>query len=137
MAQPDPPAGDSVVLIARLREMKGITPAQLDALPFGAINVDKTGVILAYNASEAQLAGRQPASVIGKNFFTDVAPCTNVEAFATKFHRGVAAGRLNVVFPFTFTFPAGPLNVWITLYYEPRAPSAWIFVERKSPATRQ
>jgi photoactive yellow protein len=122
---------DASVLIARLRELKDFPAAQLDALPFGVIKVDKTGKILIYNAAEAELAGRQPASVVGKNFFTDVAPCTNVEAFAAKFHKGIEAGGVNVVFPFVFTFPKGPMNVWVTLYYENGDSAAWIFVERK------
>jgi len=131
MTPPPPLPLDASVLIARLREMRDFPAAQLDALPFGVIKVDKTGKILIYNAAEAELAGRQPASVVGKNFFTDVAPCTNVEAFAAKFHKGIEAGGVNVVFPFVFTFPKGPMNVWVTLYYETGDNAAWIFVERK------
>ena len=131
MTQPASPPLDASILIARLREMKDFPATQFDALPFGAIKVDRTGRILMYNAAEAQLAERQPASVIGKNFFTEVAPCTNVEAFAAKFHKWIAANGLNVVFPFIFTFPKGPMKVWVTLYYEVDADCAWIFVERK------
>ena len=98
--------------------MKDFPSAQLDELPFGVIKVDKSGKILIYNAAEAELAGASRRRVIGKNFFTDVAPCTNVEAFATKFHKGIEAGGLNVVFPFVFTFPKGPMNVWVTLFYD-------------------
>lgn len=64
-----------------LQELEKITrmlPHELDALPFGAIRLDKDGTILSYNMTESKLTGRDPKKVIGRNFFEDVAPCTNV-----------------------------------------------------------
>ena len=114
--------------------MTHLTPAELDDLPFGVIKVDKAGVVLAYNATEAQLAGRTPSDVIGCNFFVEIAPCTNVPSFAARFHRGIALGQLRDVFPFTFPFPLGSVLVTITLVHEPNTDHAWIFVDRAESA---
>ena len=136
MTQPPPPTGDVHTIISRIRELGDLSPDQLDGLPFGAIGVDKSGVIFAFNAAEARLAELSAETVIGKNFFTDVAPCTNVEAFAERFRRGIEIGEFNVVFPFIFRFPDRAVNVWVTLFHESGADVAWIFVEqREQPAS--
>jgi len=130
MDDPHNPATDSIVLLKRLREVTHLTPGELDKLPFGVIKVDKTGKVLAYNAAEARLAGRTPSEVIGRHFFTEIAPCTNVPSFAARFHRGIELGQLRDVFPFTFPFPTGAVLVTVTLIHEPNADHAWIFVDR-------
>ena len=67
--------------------------AQLNKLAFGAIELDATGKILKYNAIEGEITGRDPKAVIGKNFFTDVAPCTNRPEFKGVFDAGVRGSR--------------------------------------------
>jgi photoactive yellow protein len=49
-------------------ELARMTRDQLDALPFGVIELAADGTILSYNAGEAELSGRKPEKVIGKNF---------------------------------------------------------------------
>ena len=53
----------------------------LDRLPFGVIQLDQHGHIIAYNQWESDFAKRTQTSVLGKSFFTEVAPCTNVQSF--------------------------------------------------------
>jgi photoactive yellow protein len=122
----DPDARSS---IHRVREVEALTRPQLDELPFGVIQVDRDGIVLAYNAIEARLADLDPAKVIGKNFFTEVAPCTNVEEFGQRFRDGIARGKLHDTFPFRFTFSKGPLHVMVTLHHEEGNDHAWIFVD--------
>ena len=114
-----------------LRELENIdrmSAAELDALPFGAIRLDKDGKILAYNMTESKLTGRDPKRVIGRNFFTDVAPCTNVQAFAGRFREGVAKGEMHVIFPYRFDFEMAPRDVTVTLFYSQNTGGAWVFV---------
>lgn len=68
--------------------IEALNPAQLDSLPFGAIQLDHTGTILQYNDYESRLAGIDKAKAIGKNFFTEVAPCTDVKEFRGRFTEG-------------------------------------------------
>ena len=101
---------------------------ELDALPFGAIRLDHEGKVLTYNETEARLTGRKKEKVIGRNFFTEVAPCTNVQAFAGKFRDGVARGEMHEIFPYRFDFKMAPRDVTITLFYSKQTDSAWVFV---------
>ncbi|MEL7061888.1 MAG: PAS domain-containing protein [Acidobacteriota bacterium] len=105
--------------------------AQLDDLPFGAIQLDAEGRVVRYNATEASISGRTKAEVIGRDFFHEVAPCTNVQQFAGRFREGVRAEMLNEVFPYRFDFRMQPTEVWIRLYYSHDSRTAWVFVTRR------
>jgi photoactive yellow protein len=114
-----------------LQELENITrmdESQLDELPFGAIRLDKQGKVLSYNMTESKLTGRDPKRVIGRNFFTDVAPCTNVQGFAGRFREGVAKGDMHVIFPYRFDFQMAPRDVSVTLFYSQQTDTAWFFV---------
>lgn len=111
-----------------LNEVVTLSDTDLDQLPFGAIRLDPSGKVLSYNRAEASISGLDPASVIGLNFFTDVAPCTNVQSFAGRFREGVAAKSLYITLPYRFDFEAGARDVTVTLFYSTETASAWIFV---------
>jgi len=111
-----------------IETIENMNRGELDALPIGAIRLDEQGTILNFNAHEADLTGRDPKRVIGKNFFTEVAPCTNVKEFAGRYRNGVANGALHVIFPYRFDFEMAPRDVTVTLFYSPRAKSGWVFV---------
>lgn len=121
---------------AEIERIQSLGENELDRLPIGAIRLDKEGKILSYNQTEADLAGRKKEAVIGKNFFTDVAPCTNVQEFAGKFREGVRQGSLHTVFPYIFDFQMDPRNVWVTLFYSNETDTAWVFVRDDRRITR-
>ena len=75
---------------------------QLEALAFGAIELDATGKIPKYNAVEGAITGRDPQEVIGKTFFSDVVPRTNRKEFKGVFDTGVRAKNLNTMFEYVF-----------------------------------
>ena len=100
-----------------------------DALPFGAIKLDTKGRILKYNLYESKLAERGQQEVIGKNFFTEVAPCTNVQEFAGRYRQGMSEGNLDTTFPYRFLFPKRVVDVEITLILNAGGESAWVFVK--------
>jgi photoactive yellow protein len=130
MSQPLRQEGESEHLIGRaeIERLKNFSETELDQLPFGAIRLDREGTILSFNQAEADLSGRKKENVLGKNFFADVAPCTNVQAFAGKFREGVAKGTLHTVFPYVFDYKMDPRNVWVTLFYSNETGTAWVFV---------
>ena len=80
-------------------KLASMDKGQLDDVAFGAIQLDGNGKIIQYNAAEGDITGRDPSAVVGKNFFTDVAPCTNSKEFKGKFDEGVKNGdsRLQIV----------------------------------------
>ena len=102
----------------------------VDKLAFGAIELDKNGTILKYNAAEGALTGRDPASVIGKNFFRDVAPCTAKPSFKGVFDAGVKNGDLNTMFEYVFDYQMKPTKVKVHMKKAISGASFWIFVKR-------
>ena len=59
--------------------VNSISEAELDSLPYGVIQLDAEGAVLRYNASEESLSGLARQKVVGKNFFKQVAPCTDLQ----------------------------------------------------------
>ena len=114
--------------IDQLADVATMSDTDLDQLPFGAIRLDHTGKVLSFNRREADLTGRDPKKVIGRNFFTEVAPCTNVQTFAGRFREGVATKDLHIIFPYRFDFEMAPRDVTVTLFYSAQTDSAWVFV---------
>ncbi len=104
---------------------------QADAANFGIVKVDDQGQILLYNRYESELAGVPVATAEGKNFFTQVAICTNNRLFYGKFKDGVASGHLDVSFNYVFTYKMKPTNVIIQLYRDQASSTNWIFVKKK------
>lgn len=93
------------------------TDAELDALPFGVICLDAASTVLRYNLAEARLARLDRAEVLGRHFFLEVAPCTNVPAFEGRvraFLGAPEAGRAEG-FSFLFDFQFGAQEVDIEL----------------------
>jgi photoactive yellow protein len=113
---------------ADIKKIEQLGEPELDQLPFGAIRLDKDGKILSFNQAEVTLSGRKKENVVGKSFFADIAPCTDVQAFAGKFREGVRKGALHVVFPYVFDFEMEPRQVWVTLFFSNETDTAWVFV---------
>ncbi len=84
---------------------------ELNDLPYGVIIINEAGVISSYNNWEQQLSGKTRAEVIGKNFFTEVAPCTRVKEFKGRFLEFVQSNRGVEAFEFLFRFPARSVQV--------------------------
>jgi photoactive yellow protein len=110
-------------------EIDGLTDDEIDGLPFGAIQLDTDGKILKYNMYEAGMAGLDRGSVIGKNFFSEVAPCTAVQEFYGRFQRGVRMRVLHEKFRYHFAFRHKPIDVTITLFYSGITNSVWVFAK--------
>jgi photoactive yellow protein len=102
----------------------------IDGLAFGAIQLDGKGVILQYNSAEGAITGRHPKDVIGRNFFTDVAPCTNKPEFKGEFDRGVKADNLNTMFEYTFDYNMKPTKVKVHMKKALVGDTYWVFVKR-------
>lgn len=102
----------------------------LDKLAFGAIQLDSNGKIIHYNSAEGTITGRDPKSVIGKNFFTEVAPCTQSKEFQGRFKDGVKKGDLNTMFEYVFDYQMKPTKVKVHMKKALTGDTFWIFVKR-------
>jgi photoactive yellow protein len=81
--------------------------AELDSLGFGVIALDAEGTILRYNLYESRFARLDRNQVLGRNFFQEVARCTQTPEFEGRFRTIVdapagAAVRFDYLFDFKF-----------------------------------
>lgn len=83
----------------------GILAPLFDALPVGVVALDRGGRVVMFNRHEEQLAGRRRERVLGRHFFTEVAPCMNVRELAGAFEAGVEGGRLDERVEFAINAP--------------------------------
>ena len=60
-------------------QVQDLSEDELEELPFGAIQLDTTGRILRFNGYESKISGVAKHDAVGKMFFTEIAPCTNVK----------------------------------------------------------
>ncbi len=114
-----------------MTNLSQLTVADIDALPFGFIGLAPDGTIRKYNRYEADLARTDPKTVLGRNFFRDVAPCTQVKEFEGRFHEFAAGtGEPTMTFDFVFTFRHGVQKVRIGLVRSPMAGEVIVTVNR-------
>lgn len=110
-------------------KLANMKEGEIDGLAFGAIQLDGSGKILQYNQTEGAITGRDPGAVIGKNFFTDVAPCTNTPKFKGAFDKVVSAGD-SVMLEYTFDYEMTPTKVKVHMKPALTGNTYWIFVKR-------
>jgi photoactive yellow protein len=85
---------DAPALAAALAAMSDL---ELDALDFGVVEMNHECRVLRYNAAESRLSGLPPDRVIGRQFFREVAPCSNNVHVAKRFEAAV----LDATIPYT------------------------------------
>ena len=79
-----------------------------DRMPLGVILMNRHAEVVFFNRYEERLAGRPRERVLGRNFFTEVAPCTESSNLAQEFAAKVDEGALAVKRLFRFTRPNIP-----------------------------
>lgn len=112
-----------------------LSPEQADALPYGLITLDASGIVTGYNARESRFSGLASSRVIGRHFFLEVAPCTRVRAFAGLYRQMVQTGSPDVAhFDFVFRFGCREEQVSILMAYSGEARQGAILVDPRTPA---
>jgi photoactive yellow protein len=114
-----------------VRRLGNLDQAAADECDFGIVEVDDNGLIRLYNRWEQQLAGISLQQAQGRNFFIDVAPCTNNRLFLGRFRQGVQTGSLDVGFNYTFTYKIRPTSVSIHMYRHAASQRNYVFVKRR------
>lgn len=112
-----------------LNGLENLDQSKADQLDHGVVKVDKDGTIQIFNDYESKLSGCDKNAVLGKNFFTEVAPCTNNRLFYGKFKSGVEAGELELKIPYTFTYKMRPANVFVHMKIDKATGTNWVFIK--------
>jgi photoactive yellow protein len=69
------------------------------------------GIVTAYNSTISDIGGISKENAMGKNFFTQVAPCTNNFMVAEKYQQDL----LDEEIPYMFTYITQPTPVILRL----------------------
>lgn len=114
-------------------DLSNLSAPEIDALPFGYIALAPDGTVRKYNRYEADLARKDPREVLGRNFFTDVAPCTQVHDFEGRFREFVEAegGPPTLSFDFLFRFRHGTQKVHVGFVRSPLKKEVIVTVNRR------
>ena len=99
----------------------------LNELPFGVVKMDLDGTVLEYNHAEAKLSGLSRENVIGRNFFTQVAPCTNNFMVAERYHQN---DTLDETIDYVFTYRMRPTEVRLRMLKDATRAAQFLLVER-------
>ncbi len=138
------------VMARRVEE--AIAAAEIDELVLGVFEVHKSGKILRYisatcgpirghglRSREARLARslgctteegdittqRDPAEMLGKNFFKEVAPSVFAEELEGLFRKGVESGNLDIRLAYTIDQGMERIQVRVKMERAPRADEQW------------
>ncbi len=113
-----------------------MSDAEFDELPIGAVLLNDKARVVKYNKTEGELTNRDPAQVIGANFFLELALCGVSEQFQGRFKGAIRARSYDQIFPFVF-FHEMPETPMLVRMSKPRVamPTAhvWVLVRRVMP----
>ena len=101
--------------------------AALDTVPFGVVAMTEEGVVASYNVAESRLTGLTPTKVVGRHFFSAVAPCTNNFMVAQRFE---TEDEIDATIDYVFTLRMKFTPVRLRLLKQPDAPLMYMLVER-------
>lgn len=110
--------------------MSRMDRTEIANLPYGGVELDRNGTILFYNQAEADICNRDSRGMAGKNFFREVAPCTNRPEFRGRFDEIVSGSKSMAMFDYTFDYNMKPTRVSIQMKKSIQGDSIWIFVKR-------
>jgi photoactive yellow protein len=99
--------------------------ALLDEQTFGVIAMGRTGVVEFYNHAESTLSGLQPANVVGRHCFREIAPCTDNHMVARKYD---GEGLLDEVLDYVFTLRMKLVKVQLRLLKGPTSRRQYLVV---------
>lgn len=82
-------------------------------LPLGLLELDAAGNIIRYSPAAEQHSPIHPRDVLGRNFFTEVAPCDEVTEVRGRFLNFMAFG--DAVQKFSIICPQKPQNIKVQI----------------------
>jgi len=98
--------------------------ADLDSLDFGVVEMDLSGKVLRYNATESRFSGLAAARVVGRRFFTEVAPCSDNAMVAHRFNQPVVDETVR----YTFALKMKPVPVTLRMVKAVGIPRMYLLV---------
>lgn len=108
-------------------QLADASPEALHAADFGVIGLDHSGRVTFYNRYEQALAGLAEGDVLGRDFFVDVAPCTNNFMVRERFMQAWEQDdELDEILPYTFSYRMKATRVRLRMIV--RGKQGWLLV---------
>ena len=112
-----------------IEDLESKTEDELDQFDFGVVGSNKDNHLCTrYNKYEADLAGLSKDYVIGKNFYVDVAPCTNNFLVYNRFE---TEAKLDEKIDYVFTYKLSPTKVKLRLLKSKDISTEYLLVLKK------
>lgn len=108
--------------------LQRVSADEVARLPYGAAELDRDGKVVAYNDTEPDDFGPPRPSLVGRDFFDEVARWAGNSLVEKQFHNGVANGELNVVFDCAVA--RLPHKVRVHLKVSPILGTFWVFIKK-------
>jgi photoactive yellow protein len=112
------------------RAVEALTLEAVNALPFGAVHLDSDGKVLVFSNAEADLSGYGTRPALGRQFFTEIAPCMNNPSFRGRIDRALAAGKLDIEFSYVGDFNDEEKDLRVRIQ-SATGGGCWIFIQRE------
>ncbi|WP_236698769.1 phosphonate transporter [Sphingomonas sp. Leaf198] len=110
-----------------LRDLEAMSADARDALPFGVVGLGADTIVQVYNATEARMAGLDPAAVLGVPFFDAVGQCMNNFMVAQRFED---EPEIDEIVPYVLTLRMRPTRVRLRLLASAGTPRRYILIAR-------
>lgn len=113
-------------------DLDDLAPDALDGLDGGVIGLDTAGAVVVFNESASALSGLSRDAVLGRDYFREVMPATNVPSFRGRFLAGARRGRLDESFEYVFGRLPQPLRARVRMRHGRVAaggPVTWLTID--------
>src|SRR6056300_673671 len=107
--------------------LETLKPEELHELDFGVVRILKDGKILAFNKYESDVSGVAVGDAIGKNFFTQVAPCVNNFMVAERYS---SEEEVDETIDYIFTYRVKATPVKLRILVKPGQENQYLLVQR-------
>ncbi|MBG08633.1 MAG: phosphonate transporter [Halobacteriovoraceae bacterium] len=112
-----------------LEELESKSESELDQVNFGIVGSNKENHLCTiYNKWETDLSGLSKDFVIGKNFYVDVAPCTNNFLVYNRYETEL---NLDETIDYVFTYKLSPTKVRIRMLKSQDVATEYLLVTMK------
>ena len=109
--------------------VEAASPQELDALAFGVIRLDDAGNVIFFSRTEAQQSGFGERPAIGRQFWTEIAPCMGTPEFMRRLEQAKRARTLDLTFEQVGDFDDAERQLHVRLIAATKN-GVWMFIRR-------
>lgn len=109
--------------------VEALPTSELDTLAFGVIRLDDANKVTFYSRTEGQQSGFGDRPVIGRQFWTEIAPCMGTPEFIRRLDQAKRAGTLDLTFEQVGDFDDAERLLHVRMIAATNN-GAWVFIRR-------